>query len=155
MDSIGHIFLASSHPILVSHLISAVAIRYDNITIIGREEWLESPQVNIEQVEKLKTLFISSGYMDEKKTKYLTFRANYINTYKSIPSPAAAYGYETMMIFGRMLYKYGHNVKKGIEKEKEWEGELIDSYFFDTQRDNQNVTLLQIKNGYLEKINNK
>ena len=154
MDSIGHIFLASSNPLLVSHLISAIAIRYDSITIVGREEWLESSQVNIEQIEKLKVLFISNGYIDEIKPQYLNFRTEYINTYRTIPSPAAAYGYETMMIFGRMLYKYGNNIQEGITKEKEWKGELIDCYLFDNQRDNQKVTLLQIKNGHLTKINN-
>lgn len=143
-DSIGHIMVASSNPLIATNSISAVEIRPDTIPVIGREDWLEIPQVNYDQVERIGAVFISPAYVDKTSEAYLRFRDEYLKRFNTIPSINACLGYETIVSIGRLLHRNGTLFQSGLADGEMVRGVLIPGLQYGYSNDNQVVTFLRI-----------
>ncbi len=150
-DSVGHIFVASSNALLATNIISAVEIRPDTIPVIGRDEWLEIPQVNYEQVERIGALFISPAFIDKDLAAYENFFNTYLSRYKAPPSVYACQGYELMVVFGRLMHQNGNYFQAGLSDRERVDGALTPGFEYGFYNDNQVVTFLKIVNGELVK----
>ena len=143
-DSIGHMMVASSNALLATNSISAVEIRPDRIPLIGREEWLEIPQVNFDQVERIGAVFISSAYIDKSKEAYIDFMEKYLKRFRTLPSGNACLGYETIVSIGRLLHSNGTLFQAGMKDGEPVPGILIPGLQYGYSNDNQVVTFLKI-----------
>lgn len=148
-DSIGHIMVASSSPLFATNTISAVEIRPDTIPVIGREEWLEIPQVNFDQVQRIQAVFISPMYVDKRQPAYQDFQRVYLSKYKTTPSQYAAIGYELAVVFGRLMHANGNYFQAGMQEGQRAEGLLTPGFKYGFYNDNQVVTFLRLDDSEL------
>lgn len=145
-DSIGHIMVASSNTLLATNSISAMEIRPDRIPLIGREDWLDIPQVNFEQVERIGAVMIAPSYVDMSQSAYRKFQAAYLNKFKTIPSQNACLGYETIVSIGRLLHQNGTYFQAGMAEGQPVKGMLLPGIEYGYSNDNQTVAFLRIVN---------
>lgn len=148
-DSIGHVMVASSNALFATNIISAVETRPDAIPVIAREEWLEIPQVNFDQVERIGATFISPIFIDKSRYSYSQYAGIYIKKYKSAPSVYASVGYELMVVFGRLMHENGNYFQAGLQDGVRVEGELTPAFEYGYFNDNQVVTFLKLINSEL------
>ncbi|MEQ9099952.1 MAG: tetratricopeptide repeat protein [Imperialibacter sp.] len=150
-DSIGHIMIASSNPLFATNTISAIEIRPDKIPVIGREDWLDIPQVNYDQVERINAVFISPVFIDKSRTTYQSFSGNYMRKYKAPPSVYASLGYEMTIVFGGLMHANGNYFQAGLPEGEIVEGVFTSGFEYGFHNDNQVVTFLKLENNQLVK----
>ncbi len=157
LDSIGHIFVASSNDLISSKVLSAVETRGDSIVVIGSSNWLELPVIKYDMYSKLGTVLYAPGYNVNSTPKYESFRSKYIAKHKSNPSRFAETGFELMMLFGNALYEHGKYFQVGWQQNGRIEGFLTVGFDFTNSNDNLIVPLLtfdeQDVNIILEEVN--
>ncbi len=150
-DSIGHIMVASSNPLFATNTISAVEIRPDVIPVIGREDWLDIPQVNYDQVERINAIFASPIFIDKSRQTYLSFSNNYMKRFKTPPSSYASLGYELILVFGNLMYLHGNYFQAGLPEGERVNGILTSGFEYGYHNDNQVVTFLKLVDNELVK----
>ncbi|MBK6263799.1 ABC transporter substrate-binding protein [Marivirga sp. S37H4] len=145
-DSIGHIMVASSDNLLISNVLSAVDTRRDGLPVLGFEDWLDINQISFEQLERMGVIMIGQNYFDFSSQKVANFKQKYKNTYNTLPSQFSYDGYETMMVFGRNLIKYGNYFQYGIYEKGYTNGFLYHGFDYSNANDNQFVPIMKLEN---------
>ena len=107
-DSIGHIFIASDRSPLVANTITALETRGDSIVLVGMEQWLRSNVLPFEALERLNTLMIAPNYFDKTSDRVKQIEDQYRTQYNTLPSDNALIGYETMIIMGKLMNRFGN-----------------------------------------------
>ena len=153
LDSIGHIYLASSKPLHASMFISAIEIRGDGIQLIGRDDWLGHDMLTINQMERLGVYFVSPDYKSQSSDSFKKFRSKYQRVYKEDPNINTMLGYEVLMYTGYMMKKYGNYFQNGYLHEGFVEGKLFYGVDYKISNCNQVVPITQIIDSELELVN--
>lgn len=151
-DSIGHIYLASSKPLHASMFISAIEIRGDNISLIGRDDWLGYDMLTIDQLERLGVYFVSPDYTTQSSESFNKFRSDYQRVYKEDPNVNNMLGYELLMYTGHMMKKYGNYFQNGSLHEGFVEGKLFYGVDYKISNSNQVVPITQIIDSEVELV---
>lgn len=80
---------------------------YNDIIVYGMPQWMQFDKIDYSYYEKLKVHITSSGFVDPASDEIKQFKRNYFAKYGTVPRQEAFLGYDVMLYFGRMLYKYG------------------------------------------------
>ena len=151
LDSIGHIFAATSSNLLANNLISMIEVRTDSIGLIGYENWLDFSLVSYDQLERLQINFLSPSFFNTESNIYRKVEESFIEKLGTQPSEYHLYGYELMMQLGRSLNMNGKYPQRGWSNGMLQKGEVMDGMKFGIFQDNQVVPITTLRN--LELIN--
>ena len=155
-DSIGHIFIAGSHPSFLSYAISAVEQRPDTIPILTEAHWLEHREVDYTQLEATQIHFFSSYYFDKSSRNMKVFIEDFIARWGKAPDKYASIGYELIWTIGQAMHRYGANFMQHLQQKSSHQaGALgLGLRYTEKNRDNQVVPILQIQQGKLHIVHN-
>ncbi|MEQ8925819.1 MAG: ABC transporter substrate-binding protein [Fulvivirga sp.] len=152
LDSVGHIFVASSNDLISSKVLSAVETRGDSIVVIGSSEWLNLPVIKYDTYFKLGCMLYAPNYNREDSPEYRAFRKGYIRRHKEIPGKYAEIGYELMQLMGRGLNRHGKYFQLGWRDEGFVEGHLTAGFNYTNSNDNLVLPLLQFDEGQIKMV---
>ena len=157
-DSIGHIFIASDYSALTTSALSGIAARPDTIEFLTSSRFLVAEQsLSFPQLERLKTVFVGSNFVDYSTPEVKEFRQNFVNRFLSSPVKEERLGdayisYDIMVSFGRLLHEYGKYFQVGLRRRDEVEGELTEKLRYKLSNDNRYMPFLMIRNARVVKI---
>jgi len=153
LDSIGSVFVASDDALIYTKAINSVEARGDSVLLVGQESWLEDNSVDLGKFEKIKIAFASPNFTSINQKPYLYFRKKYLSEHGVLPGAYAQKGFESLMILGRALKKYGVYFQEGVQK-NEVPGALTLGYQMLPAHDNGKMAFVSFKRGKLEMIGN-
>lgn len=145
LDSVGHIFVASSNDLISSKVISAVETRGDSITVIGSADWMELPAINYDSYTRLNAILYAPGYTIQDTLGYEQFRYKYVKRHKKSPSKFVEDGYEVMMLAGHSLYQYGKYFQIGWNEVDYIPGFISLGYDYRKANNNQLVPVISFE----------
>lgn len=157
-DSIGHVFIASDYSALTTSALSGIAARPDTIEFLTSSRFLVAEQsLSFPQLERLKTVFVGSNFVDYSTPEVKEFRQNFVNRFLSSPVKEERLGdayisYDIMVSFGRLLHEYGKYFQVGLRRRDEVEGELTEKLRYKLSNDNRYMPFLMIRNARVVKI---
>ncbi len=151
-DSLGFVFVASERPSLAASTITALETREDSTFFIGMEKWLSSQIVSYEALERLNCYLLAPAYLDKEKSQYKYFETAYKEKFNTLPSINACLGYETSMVIGRLLQKYGNHFQNKFNDES-IKSELFQKYVLKHNNDNQNISVIKFQDSELINTN--
>lgn len=114
-DSIGHIFIASSDPVLPTEAMSAIISRGDSIKIMGVGNWFESENAGLSIMEGLGVTLAISAFDDVSTAEYRQLTRRYIEKYKRVPGKYFFRGYYAMKFIASSLKNYGTYFQNGYK----------------------------------------
>ncbi|MEO9966887.1 MAG: hypothetical protein ABJF11_13910 [Reichenbachiella sp.] len=153
IDSIGHIYVASSKALFASNFISALSIRADSTLLIGRGDWKFFPTLTLEEMERLNIYFIDPHYVDYSTENFIRFRKSYLQNYREEPSFNAIIAYEMMFYVGQMLKAFGHYFQKGNPEVGFVKGQLLQGTEFNFKNSNQYVPITILSDSKQKVVN--
>ncbi len=80
---------------------------YNDIVVYGMPQWMQFDKIDYSYYEKLKVHISSAAFVDLASDEVKKFKRDYFEKYGTLPRQEALLGYDVMLYFGRMLYKYG------------------------------------------------
>ncbi len=155
-DSIGHIFIASDYSSLVTSALSGIDARPDSIEIITSSRFISAEQsISLEQLERLDAVLMGSNFIAFDSANVQDFRMRFMEKYLSSPSKTDMLGdeylgYDLMVNFGRLLYKYGKYFQLGLKRNGDIEGELINAFNYRFTNDNNFIPYLKVRDAIIE-----
>jgi tetratricopeptide (TPR) repeat protein len=155
LDSIGHIFVASSSDLISSKVLSSVETRGDSIVVIGSANWLDLPVIKYEMYSKLGTILYAPLYNIKTSKTYIAFRNSYVHKHKEVPNKYVEIGYELMQLMGRSLDSYGKYFQLGWEDKGFMKGYLTPGFDFANSNDNLMLPMLSFDNEDIHVLKNK
>jgi hypothetical protein len=157
LDSIGGIYVASDNPLIYSKVISSLTTRGDSIVAIGSETWIspDHSTVNLENFERVHTLFASGNYTSSHNSNYMDFRKRFLTKHGENPGLYARLGFEFMWFAGHALHNYGTYFQQGLSEQGFQKALMYEGYDFTSQHDNQYVPFVYFHNGELTLFNHK
>jgi len=144
-DSLGHVFVASTNPIVVASSISAVAARPDNIPMVGFTEWLDLRVVRYEQLERLDLFMLGTNYVDIYSEAYERFTTEYRKQYAYYPSKNACTGYDVATFTGKMLHQYGTYYQHALRNSPQVDVALSKGFDYRTSNDNRYLGIYRLE----------
>jgi ABC-type branched-subunit amino acid transport system substrate-binding protein len=150
----GHIFIAGSNTLSAASAISVLGRIEKAVPAVVPGEWLDLSFINYEQAESLGLYFVDPDYTLYSGSYTEAFKQNYIDRTKTLPSRFAYLGYESMMVIGHMLDKYGVYFQSGFENSLVEEGRLMSGISFKEHNDNQIVPIIRFEEAELKIVNN-
>ena len=151
-DSLGFVFVASENASLAASTISALETREDSIFFIGHEKWLSSQIVSFDALERLNCHLLAPGYIDKQTSQYKYFENAFKEKYHTLPTFNACLGYETAIILGRLMQKYGNHFQFEYD-DASVKTELGDKYLLNHENDNQFIPIIRFEDSELKKVN--
>jgi ABC-type branched-subunit amino acid transport system substrate-binding protein/predicted negative regulator of RcsB-dependent stress response len=145
-EALGHVFIASEDEIIVATAMNGLAARKDRLPIIGHESWIKKNLVSNDQLERLGVYLLAPEYMDYSNPNYFAFRDKYLERVHSMPGRYAYLGYDLMMYYGRLMHQYGNLFQESAQQEVYQKGIVCAGFDFQAHRDNQCVTIFQLRN---------
>ncbi len=153
-DSIAFIYVASEQPAYAASTITALETRGDTTVLLGKESWLNSQIISYDALERLNALIFAPTYLDKNSSPYKFFESMYKETYNSLPSLNACLGYETIILLGKLMNKYGNHFQNEFD-DKTMEGYLFGDYVLQRNNDNQNIPIVKFKGAELVRYQTK
>jgi len=154
-DSIGHVYVASSKPIIASNIISAIEVRGDSTGIIGRGKWKEFDILTFEQLQRLGVYFVDADYIRKDRDQYKFYRDRYVEKFKRTPGLNNLVGYELMYFVGSMMQRYGNYFQKGNPQVGFTKGQLLYGTYFGYSNNNQAVPITQFVDAEIKILNDR
>ena len=129
-------------------------------------KWKNFTALDNENLQTLSTVISASSFVDDSSAAYIHFDTLFMNKFDRAPTDFSVQGYDLMLFTATQFSQYGKGFVKQLSFSKH--DELADTYQFipkmnmsrDTTLDrlfdfyeNENVELIQYKNGELVKVN--
>ena len=151
-NEIGHIMVLARHPSFLSYALSAVEQRPDTIPIITQTHWLDVPESDYDQFERLGVQFIDPAYIPFEGSLRQRFLSKFFNYWGDLPSRHAFLGYELCWIMGQAMYQYGDNFMYMLQQSGDPRvGQLgLGLRYLRGKKDNQWVSFLRIQDAQIE-----
>jgi len=106
-DSIGHIFIASNEPSIITNAVTGMATRGDTIRIVGTEKWLDHRVISLEGLDRERAILSAPTFFYKERPKYESLITACKETFKTYPTKNFFIGFELMMTTGKLLKKHG------------------------------------------------
>ncbi len=152
-DSIGHIFISSDKAQLAANAITALQTRGDQITLVGKDQWLQNREVSLEPLEQFNTHLIAPTFIDKKSTAYRIMVDTYLQTHHTLPGKSFWTGYDMISIMGQLLYNFGDHFQNEEGASRFVRGTFSPGFMLDGHNNNQYVPLIKLKDSELINVN--
>ncbi len=143
LDTIGHIFAATSNNLLANNIISLTDVRGDSIGIVGYSNWLDFRLVSYSQLERLNVSLIHTSFFNELEADSVAERIR--KKYWTEPTEYHYMGFEIIMQVGNMFKEHGKFFQRGLVAGRFREGYLMEGLSFESYKDNQVVPIVTIQ----------
>jgi len=152
-SDIDHIFVASSHELIVANIIGTIDNMGPELTIMGNDKWLQSRYMDFKQLERLQVYLAAPSFLDYSSNNFERFQRNYVRRYKSIPNNYSFIGYDLMMFFGEQLNNGGTYFQHDLRNKDFYAGTLFKGYSYVENNDNSYIPIVRFENGVLTQVN--
>jgi ABC-type branched-subunit amino acid transport system substrate-binding protein len=152
-SDIDHIFVASSHELIVANIIGTVDNMGPELTIMGNDKWLQSRYMDFKQLERLQVYLAAPSFLNYSSNNFERFQRNYVRRYKSIPNNYSFIGYDLMMFFGEQLNNGGTYFQHDLRNKDFYAGTLFKGYSYVENNDNSYIPIVRFENGVLTQVN--
>lgn len=142
---VSHIFVASSDPTVASYIVSQVEISKQTVPLVVKSDWLEF-NVTFDQFERRKVYFMYPDYVQFYSPVYQSFRRQYVEKTKLLPTRFSVYGYEMMFQLGSLMNEYGTGYFTVLGTRPETKGVLLNGMNFTNQKFNSYLPLVYFQN---------
>ena len=142
LDTVGHVFVASSSNLIANSFISLSEIRGDSIQITGYDSWLDFRIVSYDQLERLGVKLIHTNYFTEKAS---AIRKRIREIYSTETSNYHLMGFELIMQVGQLFSEQGQYIKRGLVTEPYLPGHVMKGLSFGSYNSNQVVPVVVLK----------
>ncbi|RAW00731.1 ABC transporter substrate-binding protein [Pseudochryseolinea flava] len=146
-DSLGSIFVASDDALIYAKVLSGVETRGDSVVVVGSENWLDQPAVDIEKFQTLGVILTSPNAAIETNRYYQAFFKKFVKTHGKLPNTYVRIGYEFMLFAGYQFRDGGVYFQDNLNKKSFFPGSLVQGYNFQLSRDNQYLSFVNFKRG--------
>lgn len=154
IDSIGHIFVASTNSLIAANAVGGVEVRGDRIPIVGLGEWLNFNVLTLEQFERLEVALIHTNYVNYDSTGVYAVEDQLTQLYRNQPSINQLTGYDLIWFTGQQLFEHGVYFQKGLREGNIIPGRIFPGYLYGFARDNQLVPIVKMVDSNLKIVNN-
>ncbi len=148
LDSIGHIFIASSDPTISTEAMSAIISRGDSVKIMGVGNWFESNDAGLGIMEGLGVTLAISAVDDVSTLEYKELTRRYIEKHKTQPSKYFFRGYFGMKMITESLKEYGTYFQNGYHNK----GNFNPMFNFESTNSNASIKIIRLVNNNIEKL---
>lgn len=153
IDSIGHIFVASTNSLIAANAVGGVEVRGDKIPIVGLGEWLSFNVLTLEQFERLEVALIHTNYVNYDSTGVYAVEDQLTKLYRDQPSINQLTGYDLIWFTGQQLFEHGVYFQKGLQDGEAVAGRIFPGYRYGFARDNQLVPIVKMVDSALKIVN--
>jgi hypothetical protein len=154
LESIGHMFVASSNTVVAANAVGGAEVRGDKIPIIGLGEWLNFNVLTLEQLERLSVALVHPNYLKFDSEEYYKINNNLTTTYRQPTSINQFSGYDIIALAGQLLSENGVYFQSGLITGKIYQGKVFEAYRYGYAQDNQIVPIVKMKESVLQIVNN-
>jgi len=153
IDSIGHIFVASTNSLIAANAVGGVEVRGDKIPIVGLGEWLDFNVLTLEQFERLEVAMIHTSYVNYDSADVFNIEGELTQLYRNQPSMNQLTGYDLIWFIGQQLNQYGVYFQMGLHTGDLIPGRVFPGYRYGYARDNQFVPIVKMVDSSLKIVN--
>ncbi|MEQ8715681.1 MAG: ABC transporter substrate-binding protein [Cyclobacteriaceae bacterium] len=153
IDSIGHIFVASTNSLIAANAVGGVEVRGDRIPIVGLGEWLNFNVLTLEQFERLEVALIHTNYVNYDSTGVYAVEEQLTQLYRNQPSINQLTGYDLIWFVGQQLFEHGVYFQIGLRDGEIVPGRIFPGYRYGFARDNQLVPIVKMVDSALKIVN--
>lgn len=153
LQSIGHMFVASSNIVVAANVVGGAEVRGDKIPIIGLGEWLNFNVLTLEQLERLGVALVHPNYLKFNSEEYYEINTSLTTKYRQPASLNQFSGYDMINLAGQLLYENGIYFQQGLITGKVYQGKVFEAYRYGYAQDNQIVPIVKMKESVLQIVN--
>ncbi|MEQ9298355.1 MAG: ABC transporter substrate-binding protein [Cyclobacteriaceae bacterium] len=153
IDSIGHIFVASTNSLIAANAVGGVEVRGDRIPIVGLGDWLNFNVLTLEQFERLEVALIHTNYVNYDSTGVYAVEEQLTQLYRDKPSINQLTGYDLIWFVGQQLFEHGVYFQTGLRDGEIVPGRIFPGYRYGFARDNQLVPIVKMVDSALKIVN--
>lgn len=151
-SDLGHVFVASANELVVANVIGTLDNIGAEITIMGNDRWLQSRNVDFQQLERLQVFMSAPGYLDYNSENFKTFQRKYQRRFANVPGYYSFVGYDLMILFGKFLDQGGTYFQHELAKNDFYPGYLFQGYNYQESNDNAYVPIIHFEDGVLQEV---
>ncbi|MGF1532730.1 MAG: ABC transporter substrate-binding protein [Bernardetiaceae bacterium] len=139
------IFASTTHQTLASTINSRLLISRLLIPLLAPFEWLEMPQLKLDQFSDRQMYFFAPDYWDSSQPVYQDFLEQHYQDLRIAPTVYTVKGYETMYFWGKIIAQQGKHFWHELPKLPRRAGYFMPSIYYGNQRDNTQLPILYMK----------
>lgn len=143
LDTIGHIFAATTSNLLSNNIISLTESRGDSIKVLGYDSWLDFRLVSYNQLQRLGVTLIHTNYFDEEASEIIEDQVRRV--FWNDATKYHKIGFELIMQIGSLLDQHGKYFQRGLLTDEFYEGYLMKGLRYGIYQDNQVVPIVKIE----------
>jgi ABC-type branched-subunit amino acid transport system substrate-binding protein len=154
LDSIGHLFVPNSEPMVKAQLLGAYGWTKAKYTILVVGNWLESQTADFDEFERQPIFFLNQDFVfPQSWNAWKEWQSNYVAKYGGPPSWIAWKGFDLALSFGKIWYEKGQLNAEDLQSGEEIRSALFGKYWFSKgKKGNQHIPVYQITANGIEKI---
>ena len=115
LSRVSHIFMATSDKKAGLSMITALNKKDYTSPLVTTAEAFNSSNLSNGTFSGREVYCIDPEFVDIEKPEVDIFRKDYFSKYGIIPSYYAFHGYDLALFWGRILGRYGNNIRKGLD----------------------------------------
>ena len=143
---ITYLCIASQDELLVSNVLSALALRRYRPKVLGHARWLNFHALRFEQLQQLEATLIAPNHVQPDRPAAQHLRQAFLQRFFTLPGTYAYIGYDTLCFVGQQLHKHGVYFQKKLAKMPPTTASALAGFWYGPWHDNQQVTFLQLHN---------
>ncbi|MEL6152440.1 MAG: hypothetical protein AAFQ78_00225 [Bacteroidota bacterium] len=151
LESLTHIYVASKDALIATNVLSAIAMMALDPCIIGHEAWIQKNALTVDQLRRLPLRLIAPNYINYERAEIYAFRKRFYDRFACYPDHYACTGYEMMLFLGAMLSEHGTYFQQHWGNALK-PGAIFSGAAYGIHHDNQQVPIVQFRNGVLDII---
>ena len=149
----GHVFVASNQELIMANVIGILDNLSVEVSIMGNENWLRSRYVDYRQLERMNVYLTAPGFLDYTSDTFKEFQKKYLAKTGIAPNRFSFIGYESMLLYGKLLHQGGTHFQHELQKNDFYTGKLFKGYNYQEHNDNQYVPIVTFESGVLTQVN--
>ena len=147
INKVSHIFMATSDKKAGLSMISALNKKDYMTPLITTAEAFNSSSLSNGTLSGREVYCIDPEFVDLEKPEVDGFRKDYLSKYGIIPSYYAFHGYDLALFWGRILGRYGSNIRKGLDNRESYKDPYtLSGYNYIKSQDNQILPVTTFQN---------
>ncbi len=146
-SKVSHIFMATSDKKAGLSMINALNKKEVMYPLVTTAEAFNSSNLSNGTLAGREVYCLDPEFVDTEKPIVDAFRKEYLNRYGVLPSYYALHGYDIALFWGRILGRYGNNIRKGLDNRDAYkDGYNLAGFNYIKSQDNQVLLFTTFQN---------
>lgn len=144
---VSHVFMATSDKKAGLSMINALNKKDVMYPLVTTAEAFNSSNLSNGTLAGREVYCLDPEFVDIEKPIVDTFRKDYLSKYGVIPSYYSFHGYDIALFWGRILGRYGNNIRKGLDNRDSYkDGYNLSGFNYIKSQDNQVLPFTTFQN---------